>query len=133
MSFSQPSLPGLTESVKTNRGFFNQFNCFSLTTVLVFLINNNIHELNVQELQTFLFLLSNSVCPFLVPRQKTLSQQDLRFSTDLNNHIFRKEGPTYVDIFKVFRLTRRSFGRHTKYSKIDHFFLFPLLWKFPSQ
>lgn len=54
MSFCQPSLHVLTGTVQTNQ-VYNQFNCFSFT-ILVSLLKNNIHQVNLQEPLIFTFI-----------------------------------------------------------------------------
>lgn len=44
-----------------------------------------------------------------VPRQKTLSQRDLKTDRDLNNKTWRKDKPMFEDIFDMFRLNWRKF------------------------
>lgn len=56
-----------------------------------------------------MFSLSTSVCPLPVPRQKELSQRDLRNGRNLNNKALWKDRPTYVDLFDLFYFNRRNF------------------------
>lgn len=50
-----------------------------------------------------IFSLSNSMCRFPVPRQEPCLNEIL----NLNNQTLKKDRPTYVNIFKLFRLNRR--------------------------
>lgn len=58
----------------------------------------------------FLFLFSNSVCPFPVPRKEILSQRDLSFDRELNNQTLKKDKTMYyVECLTCFVKNLRNF------------------------
>lgn len=60
------------------------------------------------------FSLSTSVCLFPFPRQKFLSQRDLRIGNGLNNQSLWKDKTLHVDVLKLFCLNRCNFTGNTK-------------------
>lgn len=102
----------VTESDKTNLVF----------VCLVSMINNNIHWVNVQELQTFFFIQQFRISVSGLETKNLVSSRSQIWQR-LNNQTLGKDRPKYVDSIKLFRLNRCYF-RSLK-EVLPNWFFFP--------
>lgn len=93
-------------------------------TVLITLVNKNVHILNVQEWQCSIFIWNLRLSISGPQDEKKNFSMRLRFNRDLNNKTLRKDTTMYGDMLNMFFWISVTSCCHSKHSKYWFFFHF---------